>query len=66
MNSFDVNIRTIIQKLYDCLKLLGVECIIVGIRPNLAINIKELKNISTFSSGNLGLKYIIERQNSQS
>ncbi|MBT2659200.1 STAS domain-containing protein [Bacillus sp. ISL-18] len=62
INRFDDSLRQIIQKLHDCLKLLDVECIIVGIKPDLAISIQELKNISTYSNAHEGLKYIMKLQ----
>lgn len=62
ISSFDASARQNIEKLCYCLKLIGVECIIVGIKPEMAINIGELSNIRTLSNANDGLKYIIERQ----
>ncbi|WP_100406962.1 STAS domain-containing protein [Bacillus solitudinis] len=62
INSFDDSVRQNLQKLYDSLKLIGVECIIVGIKPKLAMNIRELSNILTFSDANAALKYIIGLQ----
>ena len=59
---FDNSVRQTLQKLYDCLKLIGVECIIVGITPKLAMNIQGLKNILTFSNAHAGLDYIIGLQ----
>lgn len=62
INSFDDSVRQNLQKLFACLKLIGVECIIVGIKPKLALNIEELNNILTFRDANAGLKYIIGLQ----
>lgn len=62
ISSFDASARQNIEKLCYCLKLIGVECIIVGIRPEMAMNIGELSNIRALSNANDGLKYIIERQ----
>ncbi|MFZ3580496.1 STAS domain-containing protein [Virgibacillus sp. DJP39] len=65
INSFDYSVRQNLQNLYDCLKLIGVECIIVGIKPELALNIGELSNIQTFSDANSGLKHIIRIQDEE-
>lgn len=62
IDNFDESVRKNLQMLYDCLKLIGVECIIVGVTPKLAINIQELRNISTFSDAHAGLKYIMALQ----
>ncbi|WP_053367895.1 STAS domain-containing protein [Bacillus sp. FJAT-27245] len=62
INHFDDSVRQTIQKLHDCLKLLGVECIIVGIKPKLALSIQQLNNIATFSDAHTGLKYIMKLQ----
>lgn len=62
INNFDDSARQTLQKLHDCLKLIGVQCIIVGIKPNLAITIGTLSNIATFSDAHDGLKYIIRLQ----
>lgn len=63
IKSFDDSIRANLQKLYDCLKLIGVQCIIVGIKPKLALNIIELNNSLTFRDANAALKYIMKHQN---
>ncbi|WP_018923544.1 STAS domain-containing protein [Salsuginibacillus kocurii] len=62
IDRFDESVRYNLQKLYDCLQLIGVECIIVGIKPQLALTIQELKNTLTFSDSHAGLRYIIEQQ----
>jgi rsbT co-antagonist protein RsbR len=62
ISRFDDSIRQNLQKLYDCLKLIGVECIIVGITPELAMSIGEFKGLFTFSDSSTGLKYIIDLQ----
>ncbi|WP_043932919.1 STAS domain-containing protein [Bacillus sp. EB01] len=62
VNHFDDSVRQTIQKLHDCLRLLGVECIVVGIKPKLAVSIQELNNISTFSDAHTGLKHIMKLQ----
>jgi rsbT co-antagonist protein RsbR len=60
---FDSKIRYQIQKLIDCLKLIGTECIIVGITPTSAMSIGELdKDISTFTTPYAGLEYILKHQ----
>lgn len=52
-----------IQKFTDCLRLIGAECIIVGVTPKLAMLIGELeKHTLTFQTARAGLEYII-RQN---
>jgi rsbT co-antagonist protein RsbR len=64
INRFDDSIRQNLQNLYDCLKLIGVECLIVGITPELAIRIGEFKGMVTFSHSNVGLKYIMSKLDS--
>ncbi|WP_175990492.1 STAS domain-containing protein [Bacillus sp. Marseille-Q1617] len=66
ISRFDDSIRQNLQKLYDCLKLIGVECIIVGITPELAISIGEFENVLTFSDSSTGLKYIMSLQEKES
>jgi rsbT co-antagonist protein RsbR len=66
INSFDESVRQNLQKLYDCLKLIGVEFIVVGIKPKLALNIREFRDILTFSDAHAGLTYIIGRQGKKS
>jgi rsbT co-antagonist protein RsbR len=62
INDFDDSVRQTLQKLHDCLKLLGVQCVIVGIKPKLAVRIGELKDIATFSDAHDGLKHIMKLQ----
>ena len=62
INNFDDSMEEMLQKLHDCLKLLGVQCIIVGIKPELAVTIGNLSNIFTFSDAHAALKYIIKIQ----
>ena len=62
INNFDDSVRQTLQKLYECLKLLGVQCIIVGIKPKLAVRIGTLSNIVTFSDTHDALKYIMKLQ----
>jgi rsbT co-antagonist protein RsbR len=66
INRFDDTIRQNLQKLNDCLKLVGVECVIVGITPELAMSIGEFKGLLTFSDSSTGLKYIIDLQKKES
>lgn len=64
LSDFDHQIRFHIEKLYDCLKLIGAKCILVGIKSNLAISMVELeRDIPTYSSTYAGLKAIFENQN---
>ncbi|MEG9298818.1 STAS domain-containing protein [Mangrovibacillus sp. Mu-81] len=65
ISRFDDSIRQNLQKLYDCLKLIGVECIIVGITPELALSISEFENVLTFSDSSTGLKYIMDKESSE-
>ncbi|MGG1572469.1 STAS domain-containing protein [Fictibacillus sp. NRS-1165] len=65
ITTFDDSVRNNLTKLYDCLNLIGVECIVVGINPELAISIQELNNIPTFKDAHAGLKYIISLENSK-
>jgi rsbT co-antagonist protein RsbR len=65
ISRFDDSIRQNLQKLYDCLKLIGVECIIVGITPELALSIGEFENVLTFSDSSTGLKYIMSKEHSE-
>jgi rsbT co-antagonist protein RsbR len=51
-----------IQSLHDCLRLIGVELILVEITPELALNIKDVFNVRTFRSANAGLKNIMKLQ----
>ncbi|KKK39109.1 RsbR, positive regulator of sigma-B [Mesobacillus campisalis] len=62
VKQFDESVRQTVVKLHDCLKLLGVQCIVVGIKPELAVSIGELKHISTFRDAHEGLKYIMKLQ----
>ncbi|MCK6259042.1 RsbR, positive regulator of sigma-B [Fictibacillus sp. KIGAM418] len=63
ITTFDDSVRYNLTKLYDCLNLIGVECVIVGINPELAMNIQELNHIPTFKDAHAGLKYIISFEN---
>ncbi|SDO44364.1 RsbR, positive regulator of sigma-B [Alkalicoccus daliensis] len=62
LDEYDDALQYSIRYLYDCLKLVGTECIIVGITPKLAMTFGEVdKNISTFSTAHQGLHYIISQ-----
>lgn len=59
----DQEVRLHIQKLYDCLKLIGAKCILVGIQPKLAVSMGALeRDIPTFRSTYAGLETIIRVQ----
>ena len=61
INHFDESVRQTLQKLHDSLRLLGVQCIVVGIKPQMARSIVELNNIMTFRDahdGCIGLLHI--------
>jgi rsbT co-antagonist protein RsbR len=63
LSNFDSEVHFYIQKLYDCLKLIGAKCILVGISPKLAISMGALeRDILTYSSTYAGLEVIIEQQ----
>jgi rsbT co-antagonist protein RsbR len=63
LSNFDSEVQFYIQKLYDCLKLIGAKCILVGISPKLAISMGALeRDILTYSSTYAGLEVIIEQQ----
>lgn len=66
IRNFDDSVRQILQKLHDCLRLLGVQCIIVGIKPELAVRIGTLGNIATFVDAHQGLKHIMKLQENRS
>ncbi|TWT02330.1 PAS domain-containing protein [Planomicrobium sp. CPCC 101079] len=64
---FENQIRYQIQMLTDSLKLIGTDCILVGISPKLAMSIVHLgSKTKTFSTAYEGLKYIIDRQEKNS
>ncbi|WP_053363529.1 hypothetical protein [Bacillus sp. FJAT-27251] len=62
VKQFDESVRQTVLNLHNCLKLLGVQCIVVGIKPELAISIGELNNIATFRDAHEGLKYVMKLQ----
>ncbi len=60
--NFDQDIQFHIQKLHDCLKLIGAKCILVGIKPELAITMGSLdRDVQIFSSTHAGLEMIINQ-----
>lgn len=64
ITEFENQIRYQIQMMSDSLKLIGAQCILVGISPKLAMSIVSLESgTRTFSSAHAGLKYIMEIQN---
>ena len=67
LSDIDQEVRFHIQKLYDCLNLIGAKCILVGIKPCLAISMGAFdREILTFSTTYAGLEAIIENQNQNS
>lgn len=61
--NFDQDIQFHIQKLHDCLKLIGARCIIVGIKSELAISMGALdRDVQIYSSTHAGLEMIINQQ----
>ncbi|QBP43032.1 STAS domain-containing protein [Paenisporosarcina antarctica] len=63
LSEFDQEVQFYIQKLYDCLKLIGAKCILVGISPKMAISMGSLeRDIPTYRSTYAGLEAIIEQQ----
>ncbi|MGK7378924.1 STAS domain-containing protein [Planococcus sp. 1R117A] len=63
ITEFETQIRYQIQMMTDSLKLIGTNCILVGISPKLAMSIVSLESTTrTFSSAYAGLKHIIELQ----
>ena len=64
LSNLDHEVRFHIQKLFDCLNLVGAKCILVGIKPNLAVSMGSFdRDILTFSTTYAGLEAIIEIQN---
>lgn len=63
ITEFESQIRYQIQMMRDSLKLIGTDCILVGISPKLAMSIVSLESCTTiFSTAHEGLKYIMELQ----
>lgn len=61
--NFDQDIQFHIQKLHDCLKLIGARCILVGIKPELAVTMGVLdRDVQIFRSTHAGLEMIINQQ----
>ncbi|OXT18166.1 RsbR, positive regulator of sigma-B [Bacillus sp. OG2] len=51
-----------LQKLYDCLRLIGTECLLVGMTAELARTAGDIHpSIQSFRSAHEGLKYLIKR-----
>lgn len=60
----ETDVKFHIQKLYDCLKLIGAQCVLVGIKPKLASTMGSIdREIPIFSSTYAGLENIIQIQN---
>lgn len=63
VTEFENEIRYQIQMMTDSLKLIGTDCILVGINPKLAMSIVSLETCTPiFSTAHAGLKYIMELQ----
>ncbi|MDN7243248.1 RsbR, positive regulator of sigma-B [Planococcus sp. N028] len=63
ITEFEDQVHYQIQMLTDSLKLIGTDCILVGISPKLAMSIVSLEsNTKTFSTAYQGLKYIINQK----
>lgn len=63
ITEFEHQLRYQIQMLTDSLKLIGTDCILVGISPKLAMSIRALESTTrTFSTAYEGLKHIIGLQ----
>ncbi|MGB5945990.1 STAS domain-containing protein, partial [Paenisporosarcina sp.] len=63
LSDFDSEVQFHIQKLYDCLKLIGAKCILVGISPNLAISMGTLeRDIPIYRSTYAGLEAVMDLQ----
>jgi rsbT co-antagonist protein RsbR len=64
LGDFNNEVRFHIQKLYDCLNLIGAKCILVGIKPSLAISMGAFdRDVPTYQTTYAGLEAIIEIQN---
>ncbi|MGM0844713.1 MAG: RsbR, positive regulator of sigma-B [Bacillota bacterium] len=58
----DMNIKFHIQKLCDCLNLIGSQCVIAGITSEFALAAGDLSGkLRIFRNAHAGLKYVIER-----
>ncbi|MGJ9381879.1 RsbR, positive regulator of sigma-B [Salipaludibacillus sp. CF4.18] len=63
LNKFDDGVQSSIKTLNDCLQLMGIECILVGITPKIAMTFGENnKQMRTISTSHEALKYIIKKQ----
>ena len=63
LSDFDSEVQFYIQKLYDCLKLIGAKCILVGISPTLAISMGTLeRDIPIYRSTYAGLEAVMDLQ----
>lgn len=62
IHTFDEGISYQIQQLTETLALVGTECILVGITPQLAMSFEYLdRDLATFRNAHAGLKYIIDK-----
>jgi anti-anti-sigma regulatory factor len=60
---FENETKDELQKLNDCLRLIGTKCVIVGITPTLAMTAGDISSsILTFQTAYAGLQYIIKSQ----
>ncbi|MGD6968045.1 RsbR, positive regulator of sigma-B [Rossellomorea vietnamensis] len=60
----DMNIKFHMQKLCDCLSLIGSQCVIAGITPEFALAAGDLSGeLPIFRNAHAGLKYVIEKIN---
>lgn len=67
MTDFEYETKQELQKLVDCLRLIGTECILVGVKPPLAKAMSDdfdPTNLLTFHTAYAGLQYIIGRNES--
>lgn len=59
---FEDRLKYYIQRVHDSLKLLGTQCIVVGMNSNLAMTMGKLdRNIPTFPHSKTGLKYVMKQ-----
>lgn len=62
IEEYDDALQYSIQHVFDCLQLVGAECIIVGVKPKLAMTFQRVnKYVRTFHSSYQGLQYIIAK-----
>ncbi len=63
ITEFENEIRYQIQMMTDSLKLIGTQCILVGISPKLAMSIVELDSSTPiFGTAHAGLRHIMDQQ----